>query len=343
MNRALILSTTIAAAIGLAGMLLILFAWHLPPFAPSLPTTENAYLKGKVTMIAPQLSGYVSTVPVQDFQQVKAGDVIATLDDRIYRQKLAQAEAALAGAEASLDIARQNLRSAEATERAAQATREAAQSAFSTAQLENDRSVSLRERGITSETVAQQAALALDQARAEFARAMASLDVQHELHATSQAQIASAEAQIANAAAAVELARIDLSNTIIHAPADGRLGQISAHPGQYVAAGSALASHVGTEIWIIANFNEGNLGDMKPGQPIGFTVDALPRQKFTGWVESLSPATASEFSLLSGSNATGNFTKIPQRVPVHIAITPDQNRLDELAPGMSVVVTAEAI
>src|SRR5690606_32638898 len=119
-----------------------------------------------------------------------------------------------------------------------------------------------------------------------------------------------------------ELAKIDLDNAVIRAPADGRLGQISVRVGQYVTPGSALVSHIGEDVWIIANFNETGLHGMRVGETVHFTVDAMQHRAFTGKVEAFSPATASEFSLMAGTNATGNFTKVAQRLPVRISIDP---------------------
>ncbi|WP_151720300.1 HlyD family secretion protein [Gemmobacter serpentinus] len=339
MNRSLILPTAIAGIIGLTGVLLVLFAWHLPPFAPAQPTTENAYLRGKVTTLAPQLSGYIREVRVADFQTVQEGDVIAVIDDRIYRQKLAQAEATLAAAHAASEIATQNVRSAEAMLRSDQAALDAAILGVETAQSDNNRTASLRERGVTSASATEQSALALQKALSASSQAQATLEVQREQIANARAQIASAQAQIDSAAAAVELARIDLANTEIRAPSAGRLGQVSVRVGQYVSPGTALVSHVGQDLWVIANFNEGSLNDIRVGATAEFSVDALDGQRFTGRVEGFSPAAASEFSLIAGTNATGNFTKIAQRVPVRIAIDPDQDRADLLAPGLSVVVS----
>lgn len=146
---------------------------------------------------------------------------------------------------------------------------------------------------------------------------------------------------IESAKGAVELAQIDLGNTIIRAPEDGRLGQITACVGQYVTPGTALVSHVGKDVWIIANFKETQLHGMRVGERASFTVDALGGQTFTGRIEAFSPATASEFSLLPASNAIGNFTKIAQRLPARIAIDPGQERSEFLTAGMSVVITID--
>ena len=341
MTRPQVLPTLIATAIGIAGVLLLLFAWHLPPFRPAMPTTENAYIRGKVTVIAPQLAGYVSAVEAADFQRVAKGDVIARIDDRIYQQKLAQAEAALSAARAARAVAEQNVHSAEAVARADEAALSAATSALETARSEHDRATALSERGAMTQAAFEQARLAVQQAEALVSQAEAQLDVQRESIASAEAQLISADAAIASAEAAVQLARIDLDNTVIHAPEDGTLGQVTVRVGQYVTAGTALVSHVGDDLWIIANFAETGLHGMRLGQPVAFTVDAIADRSFTGRIEAFSPATASEFSLLPGANATGNFTKIAQRLPVRIAIDPGQEMAEYLAPGLSVIVRVE--
>ncbi len=146
-----------------------------------------------------------------------------------------------------------------------------------------------------------------------------------------------------SAEAAVQLARIDLDNTEITAPVDGRLGEVSARLGQYVTAGTRVATIVPDKVWVVANFKETQVRGMKVGQPVKFTVDALGDAPLSGRIEDFSPATGSEFSVLAASNATGNFIKIAQRIPVRIAIDPDQPLADSLAPGMSVVARIDTI
>jgi multidrug resistance efflux pump len=340
MKKENLLPTAVALVLGIAGVLLLLFAWHLPPFQASTPTTENAYLRGKVTSLAPQASGYVSSVEVQDFDTVKAGDVIAHIDDRIARQKLAQADAQLQAANAALKVAEQSIVSAEASARANQASVEAAGSALEIAQSAADRSGRLLDRGVASQSSTDQAQLTLQQALAAQTQANAQLAVQNEAIRSARVALDARHADITSAEASVELARIDLDNTVIRAPMDGRLGQLSVRVGQYVTPGTALVSHVGTDLWIIANFRETNLNGLTEGQAVTFTVDALQGFDFTGTVQSFSPATASEYSLLSGTNATGNFTKIAQRLPVRVSIDEGQDGADRLRPGMSVVVAA---
>lgn len=339
MTKPLLLPTVIASMIGTAAIALLLFAWHLPPFSGTDPYTENAYLRGKVTTIAPQLSGYLSEVDVVDFQTVHQGDLIARIDDTPYKQKLAQAEAALQNARTGLEIARQTLASSNAELEADQAGLDSAKAALATAESNARRSSALSQRGATSQQTADQVELALQQAQATVRQAEAQIAVRREAILTASLQIEARQSDIAQATAALELARNDLAHTKIRAPADGRLGQVSARLGQYVAAGTALVSHVGTDLWVIANFKETEIDGIHIGDRVHLRVDALSGKTFTGTVEAFSPATASEFSMLAGSNATGNFTKIAQRLPVRIRLDRGQSDLDRLAPGLSVEAT----
>ena len=341
MTRQNLIPSLIAIAVGLAGLLIVLFAWHLPPFTASDPTTENAYVRGKVTSLAPQLSGYVASVDVQDYQTVTKDQVIARLDDRQYRQKLAQARAALEGAEAALKIQEQSVHSAEANQQSAEAALSAAQAARATAKSNWDRASALQSRGVTAQSSADQSELSLRQAEASVTQAESAIAVARENVNGARVGIGAKKAQIASAQAAVELAQIDLDNTVIRAPLPGKLGQVAVRPGQYVTAGTALVSHVGPDVWVVANFKETQLHGIRIGDRVSISVDAMQHRRFTGRVESFSPATASEFSLLSGSNATGNFTKVTQRLPVRISIDPGQELAEYLEPGLSVVVTVD--
>ncbi|TLG92266.1 HlyD family secretion protein [Pseudomonas edaphica] len=339
--RVRIISSLGFAAIAIVGVLIVLYAWQLPPFSSAVETTENALVRGQVTIIGPQLSGYVYEVPVQDFQYVKAGDLLVRLDDRIYKQRLDQALAQLAVQKASLANVVQQRNSAEATITLRQAALvdSQAQARKSTADLRrneeliSDGSVSKRELDVTRAANAQTvAAVAQAQANLEIARQ----DLQ-----TVIVNRGSLEAAVASADAAVELARIDLSNTRIIAPRDGQLGQIGVRLGAYVNSGAQLMALVPPQLWVIANMKETQMDNVQVGQPVTFTVDALNHRKFHGTVQHISPATGSEFSLLQADNATGNFVKIAQRVPVRITVDPDQAESERLRPGLSVVVSID--
>ncbi|SFJ87326.1 HlyD family secretion protein [Caulobacter sp. UNC279MFTsu5.1] len=331
-TRAILL--TVGGAVVL--VLVILFLWKLPPFAGSVQRTDNAYVRGQVTLVAPQLSGYVVKVLAQDFQTVRAGQPLFEIDQRIYAQRLDQARATLAAREADLANSVQArasreaaLHSREADIGSAQAQVERARADMArVAELATDGSVSLRERDQARATLrAAEATLASARAGQEIARQdVRSVGVSRQ----------GLEAAVAAAEAALRLAEIDMVNTVVAAPADGQLGQVGVRRGQYVTAGSQLVALVPPQRWVIANFKERQSGRMRPGQKATVTVDALGDQRFTGRVEQVSPATGSEFSILPAQNATGNFTKIAQRLPVRIALDPGQPDLVRLRPGMSV-------
>lgn len=340
MNRKL-LSTLVVAVIGAIGVCVILYAWRLPPFAAAVPETENAYVRGRIVSLAPQVAGYVASVEVTDFQRVHKGDVIVRLDDRQPRQRVEQARAALAGAEAALAIGNQSVVSAQAVVGAREAALTSAKASSTTAQSSADRTSALRKRGIAAESTAEASGAALSQALASVAAAQAALDTAKEDVRSAVVSLDARRADIASAQAAVELATIDLENTVIRAPEDGRLGQIGARAGQYVTTGSPVAALVAPDVWVIANFKETSLHGMRPNQIARFTVDAMQRREFTGRVEAFSPATASEFSIINATNATGNFTKVAQRLPVRISIDPGQEMSEYLVPGLSVVVRVD--
>lgn len=331
-GRAIVL--TVAGALVL--VLLILFLWKLPPFAGSLQRTDNAYVRGQVTVIAPQLSGYVVRVMARDFQTVRAGQPLFEIDQRIYAQRLDQARATLAAREADLANSVQSRASREAAlaSRAAdigsaQAQVERARADMArVADLATDGSVSLRER--------DQARAALRAAEATLASARAGQEIARQDLRSVGVSRQGLEAAVAAAKAAVRLAEIDLANTVVTAPGDGQLGQVGVRLGQYVTAGSQLVSLVPPSRWVIANFKERQSGRMRPGQAASITVDALGDQRFAGHIEQVSPATGSEFSILPAQNATGNFTKIAQRLPVRIVLDAGQPDLARLRPGMSV-------
>ncbi|MBD8472554.1 HlyD family secretion protein [Pseudomonas sp. CFBP 8770] len=340
-RRVRVLSSLIFASIALVGVAIVLYAWQLPPFSSHIESTENALVRGQVTIIGPQLAGYVFEVPVQDFQFVKAGDLLVRLDDRIYRQRLNQALAQVQVQKTALANNLQQRRSAEATitQRQAAVADSEAQARKGAADLGrnqnliSDGSVSRRELDVTRAANAQ--------ALASVAQAKAALAIAREDLQTVIVNRDSLAANVANAEAAVELARIDLDNTRILAPRDGQLGQVGVRLGAYVNSGAQLMALVPDTLWVMANMKETQMADVRIGQPVSFTVDALDHLRLRGHVQRISPATGSEFSLLQADNATGNFVKIAQRIPVRITVDPDQDGAHRLRPGMSVVVSID--
>jgi multidrug resistance efflux pump len=336
-RRKIIVSGTLFALVALIGVLIVLYAWNLPPFHSAVQSTENATVRGQVTIISPQLSGYIVEVNVQDFQGVRQGQLLMRIDDRIYNQRLEQARAQLATQRAALSNFAQSQGTARATisQNQAAVQNAAAQALRANADLRRveelaaDGSLSARERDAARATHAQTVA-ATEQARA-------ALEISRQNLRSVDVNRAALEAAVANAEAAVKLAEIDLANTRILAPRDGQLGQVSVRLGAFVNAGTQLTALVPQTMWVVANMKETQMADVRLGQPVVFTVDALNHAKLRGHVEEIAPATGSEFSVIQPDNATGNFVKIAQRIPVRIAIEPDQPLAQRLRPGMSVV------
>ncbi|WP_296181348.1 HlyD family secretion protein [Pseudomonas sp. UBA1879] len=339
--RIRLVSSILFGGIALAGFLIVLYAWQLPPFSSPIESTENAQVRGQTTIIGPQLSGYVYEVPVQDFQWVKAGDLLVRIDDRIYQQHLDQSLAQLGIQRASLANNLQQRRSAEATILQRQAAVANAQAQSEKAAADLRRNSALVGDGSVSKSELDVTRAADAQARAALAEAKASLEISRQDLQTVIVNRGSPEASVKNAEAAIELARIDLSNTRITAPRDGQLGQIGTRLGAYVNAGAQLMALVPRPRWIIANMKETQMANVRLGQPVSFTVDALENRKMRGRVQRISPAAGSEFSLLPADNATGNFVKIAQRIPVRITVDDDQEAVERLRPGMSVVVSID--
>ncbi|QDH74315.1 HlyD family secretion protein [Brevundimonas sp. M20] len=336
-----VLISVLLIAIAVAGVLLVLWAWRLPPFTSGVQHTDNAYVRGQVTVIAPQVTGYVTSVEVQDFQTVTQGQLLATVDDRIYRQRLEQARAQLHAAEAALANSTQTRNSARGSVAQSNANIAAARAAVAKAQADHNRARTLFEGGWVAQAQVDVTRTALQAAQAQLAAAQAATGIAETGVTSAIVSRGSLEAAVENARAAVHLAEIDLSNTRILAPRDGRLGEITVRQGQQVAVGAQLMALVPDRIWVTANYKENQLRDIRVGQPVELSVDALGGRTLTGKVEQIAPATGSEFSVIRPDNATGNFTKVAQRVPVRIALDPGQDGLDRLRPGLSVVARVD--
>ena len=333
--------TLIFATLIVAGALLALYAWGLPPFRTIVQTTDNAYVRGQTTTISPQVSGYVTKVYVIDFQDVAAGAPLVQIDDRIYRQRVQQGQANVQAQQASLANSEQSRRSSEAGVAGQTAAVASAEANLARAQADMrrvseraaERSVSLRER--------DQTLAALRQAEAAVRQAQAQRTIAQEQVRTVSVGRGGLEAGVANAKAALELAQIDLANTTIRAPQAGQVSEVSVRLGQYVTAGTQLLFLVPHNVWVVANFKESQTAKIFPGQRAKVKVDALGGETLTGHVQQISPAAGSEFSVIRPDNATGNFVKVPQRIAVRIAIDPNQRLAARLRPGMSVEASVD--
>jgi membrane fusion protein, multidrug efflux system len=281
-------------------------------------TTDNAQVDGHIVPISPKVGGFVTEVRVEDNQRVRAGDTLIVLDDRDFEARLAQTEADYAALLATVS-SRSRVGQAEAQVRQAEATARKAHSDL-------DRLLPLAQQDIVSK---QQ----IDAAQAAVAAGDAQL-------AAAQAALVGADARVAAARAARDLAALQLSYTRIMVPQSGIVSKKSVEVGQLVQQGQPLMSVVSLEdVWVVANLKETQVADVSPGDPVDIQVDAYPGRHFAGRVESVSPATGAKFSLLPPDNATGNFTKVVQRIPVRIRQQGPGDAAHPLRPGMNVEIT----
>ena len=307
--------------------------------------TDDAYLESDVTPLAAHVPGYVQRVAVGDFDAVKKGQVLVELVDADYRAQLAQVEAAAEAAKSALEVLSRQRAQQTANVDALRAALGAANATVRLNRLELGRQQGLLAQGHYASVQAVDQALAADQqAGAVQSQQRAQIVAADRQLATIDAQMEQAQASLAQQHAAVDLARINLGYTRIVAPADGVVGLRQVREGQYVSAGTQVIGHVALpNVWVVANYRETQMTNMRVGQPSTIKVDAFPSLALKGHVQSWSPASGSRFSLLPPDNATGNFTKIVQRLPVKIVL--DSASSDALRallrPGMSVVVTVD--
>ena len=316
------------------------YAWEYLTVGRFLVSTDDAYVKADTTTIAPKVSGYLREVLVGDNEQVKAGEVLARIDERDFKVALDQARADVAAAQALIASKRAQLDVQQAVIEAAKATVEVDTAAQTFALQENKRYTDLATSGYGSVQNAQ-----LAQSRNASAQAAILRDTAQVASATRQvdllkAELAQAEAAAARASAQQRQAELNLGYTTIVAPIDGVVGNRTLRVGQFVQAGTQLMSLVpASGAYIIANYKETQLTTVHEGQPVAIAVDMFPGKVVRGHVDSLAPASGQEFALLPPDNATGNFTKVVQRIPVKIAL--DGGEQIELRPGMSVIPTIE--
>ena len=328
-------------ALIIIGVLLILYAWKLPPFTPTVQQTNNAFVKGQTTIISPQVSGYVTEVAVQDFENVQAGDLLVKIDDRAFLQQLEQAQANIEVAMTDRSSNAQDTGTSQAQIEARKADLYSAKVSVDSAREDVKRYQGLDAIGAVSKAEVAHAQAQLAQAQAGVQQAEANLQVALEASKKTSGSRSSLDANIKNAEAVAKQAQINLDNTIITAPESGQLSQVSVKAGQYVSAGTQLMYVVPKGVWIIANFKETQVANMTVGEPATIHVDALGGATFRGHVSNISPATGSEFSAGAANPATGNYIKIAQRIPVRIDLEQGQPELAQLRPGMSVSVDVD--
>jgi membrane fusion protein, multidrug efflux system len=305
-----------------------------------LVSTDDAYVRADNTTVAPKVSGYLHEVLVRDNERVRAGQVLARIDDRDFRVALDQARADVAAAEASIASKQAQLDVQQAVIAAAKATIDVDSAAKTFTSQENKRYTDLAATGFGSVQNAQQAQSRNAGAEAAILRDTANLASAEKQVELLKAEIAQAVAASARASALQRQAELNLGYTTITAPIDGVVGNRSLRVGQFVQAGTQLMSVVPVEgAYVVANYKETQLTDVHEGQAVDIAIDMFPGKVVHGHVDSIAPASGQEFALLPPDNATGNFTKVVQRIPVRIALDASDNPTIELRPGMSVIPT----
>lgn len=332
LKRALIVTLVGAVTLGLS-----VAGYHWWTIERLTESTDDAYIGGDVTVIAPKVPGFIAQIAVSDNQPVHAGDLLLKLDDRDYAAALARAEAAVAIQQAALTNLEAAQKLQDAVVAQAQASIDAAEAEIERtrddrarfAQLLKDTAVSVQDAQ-KADAVYKEAVAIGEKSRAGLTAAQRQLDV-------IQTQKQQVQAALAQAIAERDLARLNMSYTELRAPIDGVVGNRSAQVGAYASTGAQLISLVPSSgLWIDANFKESQLAQIRIGAPAIVEVDSIPGRVFHGHVASVSPATGARFSILPSENATGNFTKIVQRVAVRIVLNDEENAAGQLRAGLSV-------
>jgi membrane fusion protein (multidrug efflux system) len=329
---AVVISASLVLLLALiAGLLYYLHSRHYT-------STDDAFVDGHVTLVSPQVPALVLVLHITDNQLVHQGDLLVELDPTNYQVALEQARAQLFAAQGKVAQARAQVGASQAALEESAAEVRSATVSLENATRDLKRYENVDERARSEQqldrtlTAQRNAQAQLDEARAKKASAEANV-------ATAEAAVKSAEGDERTAEANVHRAEVDLSYCKIYAPGAGRITQRTVEPGAYLQTGQAMFSLVAPEVWVTANFKETQLNYMRPGQPVTIKVDAFPDRKFQGHVDSIQAGSGSRFSVLPAENATGNFVKVVQRVPVKIVFEHGPNLADYhlLGPGMSVI------
>jgi membrane fusion protein (multidrug efflux system) len=316
-RKPLIILTIVLIVVGIVSLI----AWLL---TRDYQTTDDAFIDGHVIRVSARISAQVQAVHINDNQEVKKGDLLVELDPRDYVVALEKAQAQLLQAQAQVSQFQ-----AQADQARAQLAQQSAQ--FDIASINFGRNASLYQQDLRA--VAKQD---VDTTHASLEAARATVEASRAAVQAADSQIGSAQAAVHVAQAAVDDAQLQLSYTGITAPADGRITLKTVEPGNYISAGQTLFSIVRHDVWVTANFKETQLARMKPGQPVRIRVDSFPGHDFKGHVDSFQAGSGSRFDLLPPENATGNYVKVVQRIPIKILIDEPAGILALLAPGMSV-------
>ena len=335
-SKLLVVVALLVIALGAAG------GWYWSTVLRFRQSTDDAYVQSDVSVISPKIEGYIKKVRVADNQQVAEGVVLFVIDDRDFKAKVALAEAAVATAEATIATYESRLNLQQAMIDQAAAVVQSAEADLSRAQQDFKRYSTLMTSDFASRQRFEQAEADARKTSAALAKSRAALAAEQNQLAVLGSQRHEEEAKLQQAHANLWLAKNDLDNTVIRAPISGIAGNRAGQIGQYVKPGTQLLSLVPLpHVYVTANFKETQLTRMRPGQLAEVSVDAYPDLTIQGRIESFAPASGAQFSLLPPDNATGNFTKIVQRVPVRIALPAGGSLAELLRPGLSVTVTVD--
>ncbi|HEY1931706.1 MAG TPA: HlyD family secretion protein [Acetobacteraceae bacterium] len=336
--RSVLLAAGAVAALTLAGAYGHYY-WNTGRF---LVSTDDAYLQADNVLISPKVAGYISQVLVGDNQPVKAGQVLARIDDRDYRTALAAARANVEAAQAAIDDLGQEISQQRLAVTEARDTVAVDQAALTFSTQDYQRYTTLSRSGAGTIQSAQKAASDIQEKRAILEHDTAAVGAADKQVDVLIAQLSKAQATLALQQAALHQAELNVSYTSVTAPIDGTVGARALRVGQYVQAGTQLMAVVPLRaVYVTANYKETQLTDVRAGQPVTLDVDTFPGVTVHGVVNSVAPASGQEFALLPPDNATGNFTKIVQRIPVKITIDPGDKLIGVLRPGMSVEPTID--
>ena len=327
---AIIVGLVVLALLAVAGY--IYWQRNIHPYE----STDDAFIDTRQFPIAPKVSGYVTEVAVGDNQHVKTGDLLFRIDPRDYQTALEQAQAQIDSAQAAITGYDAQIAAQRAQIDQAKAEVSQAEASVGFAKEDAARYRDLQSRGAGTVQQAQQSTANLQEQQAKLTSANAAVIAAERQVGALQAQRTSAEADLARAKAQLAQAKLNLSYTTITAAQPGRVVQLSGAVGQFAQAGQSLAIFVPDDIWVTANFKETQITDMRPGQPVDIRIDAYPDRKVTGHVDSVQPGSGTAFSLLPAQNATGNYVKVVQRIPVKIVVDQWPDGVS-IGPGMSVV------
>jgi membrane fusion protein (multidrug efflux system) len=334
---------TLVFLVALAILVIVVTRWNAWQGAPGWQSTDDAYLQADLTPVSAKVAGYVRAVPVQDFERVRGGQLVTEIVDDDYRAAVAQAEANVASAAAQIQTLKAQSELQAANIQAAKAVAAATRASLDQNDRDEARQRVLFATGSSSTEAAEKLRTAHEQLTAQLDQNRAQTEAAARQLAVLSAQAAQAEAAVKAQQAALRTAQINLGYTRIIAPQDGVLGQRQVHPGQLVGVGGQITTLTPLpHVWVIANYKETQLTHMAVGEKAEVRVDTFPGRVLRGHVLAFAPGSGSQFALLPPDNATGNFTKVVQRIAVKIAIDDADGLADRLRPGMSVVVKVDA-